>query len=223
MADQVNINLSKCPYCELPYRKLGNHLPFCKMRNGRDYTHLLSQKNLSKRGKSSKKPCPICHKTFLRLDTHLRNSSTCQSSSDSAHTQKPAANSELPLQYSIPLLCCATNSSHITQLATLKTPRSEKAWLEANNLLASIAVPAVLEAPTVDSKNEALCSGIYRLFSSKYGKIQSPPKPHRVQKHARCLRGLPLRRMRQDRNSVRPSYHKVMKSPIVTLRRNFIA
>ena len=65
-----------CPFCNFSYLQLGKHLPHCKKRDGKDYTHLLSIKTLQKRAQSSKKTeCPKCLK---RLDTHFRVSATCK-------------------------------------------------------------------------------------------------------------------------------------------------
>ena len=74
-------SLSTCPFCNrADFKRLGNHLPHCKERNGRDYTPFLSEKTLTKKVKSSswKMFCPTCHKRFARLDTHLRNSAMCK-------------------------------------------------------------------------------------------------------------------------------------------------
>ena len=76
-----DVSLSTCPFCnKADFKRLGNHLPHCKERNGRDYTPFLSQKTLNKKAKSSscKMFCPRCHKRFARLDTHLRNSAMCK-------------------------------------------------------------------------------------------------------------------------------------------------
>ena len=74
----------KCPFCgKGGYKKLGNHLPSCKERNGRDYSIYLSSKSLKKKASSLSKVkckfCPRCHKRFQRIDTHLRNSAVCRS------------------------------------------------------------------------------------------------------------------------------------------------
>ena len=70
---------STCPFCNGSYLKLGTHLPHCRERDGRDYTHLLSAKTLRKRFQSKKKSeCPKCHRLFKRLDTHFRVSATCR-------------------------------------------------------------------------------------------------------------------------------------------------
>ena len=68
-----------CCFCKKDFKKLGNHYKGCPERNGRDYDHLLSQKTLAKREKTRKSSCPNCGKSFLRLETHLRNSATCKS------------------------------------------------------------------------------------------------------------------------------------------------
>ena len=74
---------STCAFCHKGgFKRLGNHLPRCPERKGRDYSLFLSKKTLSKRAKSSSckfKFCPRCHKSFSRLDTHLRPSATCRS------------------------------------------------------------------------------------------------------------------------------------------------
>ena len=70
-------HLTACPFCEKSFRRLGNHLAYCKERQGRDY--YLSKKTLDKRcTTSSKTSCPKCHRRFLRLDTHLNISATCR-------------------------------------------------------------------------------------------------------------------------------------------------
>ena len=73
---------STCPFCcKGDFQRLGNHLPQCSERNGRDYSHLLSKKTIHKktRPRSAKANfCPRCHKRFSRLDTHLRTSATCR-------------------------------------------------------------------------------------------------------------------------------------------------
>ena len=67
-----------CPFCGLLFKRLGNHLQYCKQREGRDYTHLLSTKTMSKYNKASKSRCPKCLKFFKRLDTHLQKSAKCK-------------------------------------------------------------------------------------------------------------------------------------------------
>ena len=52
--------------------KVGNHLPKCKGRNGRDCTVFPAKKTVDKKA-SLGKTYPKCHKAFQRLDTHLKN------------------------------------------------------------------------------------------------------------------------------------------------------
>ena len=73
---------STCPFCQrCNLKRLGNHLPYCKERNGRDYSSFLSKKTLAKKARSSCKSqsCPKCHKRFSRLDNDLRIGATCRS------------------------------------------------------------------------------------------------------------------------------------------------
>ena len=179
---------STCPFCELSFKRLGNHLPHCKHRDGRDYHHLLSQKTLSKKNKSRKQPCPICKKPFLRLDTHLRLSRSCQIHPSPGNDQCfQQTSSDVPLYSqhgSLP-----QTSSVATLLPPLKLPQSEEEWLQSNRALARSVVPAVLAATTVDAKHEALCQGLYHHFSCQYGCVTSR-KPHRKRRHARRLKKL---------------------------------
>ena len=74
-------SLPACPFCNKHgFKRLGNHLPHCCERNGRDYGPFLSKKTLHKEKANSCKSsfCPKCHKRFIRLDTHLRTSATCR-------------------------------------------------------------------------------------------------------------------------------------------------
>ena len=68
------------PFCGKEFRRLGNHLSHYKKREGGDYSSYLATKTLDKRARiSSKKACPKCHRTFTRLDTHLKNNAFCKS------------------------------------------------------------------------------------------------------------------------------------------------
>ena len=87
----VTVPISKCPFCRKSgFKKLGNHLPYCKDRNGRDYSKYLSNKTLEKKARSTSKNnssfCPRCHKRFQRVDTHLKNSAVCRSIPQEAPT-----------------------------------------------------------------------------------------------------------------------------------------
>lgn len=167
---------STCPFCQRSnLKRLGNHLPYCKERNGRDYSSFLSKKTLAKKTRSSCKShsCPKCHKRFSRLDTHLRISATCRSVSgneDSSMEVTPAPSSSSPSQL---------QSSHhdLLQPANLEQdikprlclPASEEGWKKANEYLSHNIVPMVIQEPSVDLKNAILVEGVYSYFSTEYG------------------------------------------------------
>ena len=200
-----------CPFCEKGFKRLGNHLPHCKERQGRDYSAYLSQKTLDKRSTTTKKFCPKCHRKFLRLDTHLKNSATCKSISNSG----PATS--IPVT-SPQRVCPSTEPSTVTLEDTselpsptlpqhqlqhtppnqpvpqpkplLKLPSSQQDWCEANTFFSDVLVPSVLKENTPETKNRVLSEGIYAFFEQKYGIRQ--PKPSKQQrkrdKHERALR-----------------------------------
>ena len=91
-----SLSTCTCLFChKSSFKRLGNHLPHCPERNGRDYAPFLSKKTLCNRKKANsckKRLCPRCHKRFCRLDTHLRNSATCRLvvSSDKAFLTSPS-------------------------------------------------------------------------------------------------------------------------------------
>ena len=59
-----------CPFCNIYFRSIGNHLRHYKYRNGRDYSQYLTPKTLAKRSQKRKKVlCPKCKKLFVRLST----------------------------------------------------------------------------------------------------------------------------------------------------------
>ena len=97
------VGSSTCPFRKRNYlKRLGNHLPYCNQRNGRDYAPFLSNKSLAKKGSAGScktKFCPKCHKHFSRLDTHLRKSATCRDISQHDHSPVPA----VPALVSLPL------------------------------------------------------------------------------------------------------------------------
>ena len=170
--------LSTCPFCSLSFKKLGSHLSLCKLRDGRDYEHLLSAKTLANRTTSKRKGCPRCNKYFVRLDTHLRLSRSCQvprtppnavlQHQQDSPPQPPQPHPSPQPHVSVPLVA--------TQLPALKLPESAEEWSEVDRVLAESVVPAVLAATTVDDKNDALCQGIYQLFANQFG-CASPHKP----------------------------------------------
>ena len=70
---------STCPFCHLSFVRLGCHLPKCKQRGDRDYSAYLSDKTRRKARMLNRQCCPICLRSFRRLDTHFRVSATCKS------------------------------------------------------------------------------------------------------------------------------------------------
>ena len=62
-----------CPFCDLLFRQVGEHIPRCRERNGREYSAYLGRN--SKMTVSRRKRCHKCQRFFVRLDTHLR---TCK-------------------------------------------------------------------------------------------------------------------------------------------------
>ena len=85
MAEQMSARVQReCPFCGLFFQGLGNHLQHCKDRQGRDYSQYFPKKTLQKKTRKRKELCPKCQKSFLRLDTHLKNSASCRSISPPA-------------------------------------------------------------------------------------------------------------------------------------------
>ena len=95
---------------------------------------------------------------------------------------------------------------HSAQLPSLKLPQSEEDWLQSDREIATTVVPAVLAAPTVDMKHEALCQGIYQHFSSLYGSA-FPRKPRRKRRHARQLKKLTA-----EKNEARKEFRRAKAS-----------
>ena len=176
-----------CPFCSVEFKRLGNHLPFCSQRNGRDYTSYLSLKTTNKRANTKKQQCPNCGKCFKSLDTHMRVSATCRLVPSTAPTiSEPttsssvvASNTEsLEIQNfhtsTHQLETTTINSGGLSELslpilAPFNCPKTAEDWVEVDQHLATVLAPAVLSAPSLEEKNLTLCSGIYNYFSSKYG------------------------------------------------------
>ena len=193
-----------CPFCEKSFRKLGLHLAHCKQRDGRDYQHLLSQKTLAKKRKSKKQLCPSCGKLFLRLDTHLRLSRSCQQ--HPAFLEPPH---QTPIHHLDHEPSCTQQSQPATaapQLPSLVLPQSDEQWAESDGFLARSVVPAVLAAPSVDAKYATLCQGIYHHFSSEYG-CRLPRKPQRKRKHVRRLK-----KITAQKNEARKEFRRAKAS-----------
>lgn len=68
MATPVSTNgtTTPCPFCNTLFKRVGNHLPYCKRRDGKEYSQYLAPTTLK------------CDKCFVRLDTHLRKSASCR-------------------------------------------------------------------------------------------------------------------------------------------------
>ena len=78
--------------------------------------------------------------------------------------------------------------------------------MQSDRALARSVVPAVLAAPTVDAKNEALCQGLYHHFSCQYGCVTFR-KPQRKRRHARRLKKLTA-----EKNEARKQFHRAKTS-----------
>ena len=203
--------LQNCPFCGNEFRGLGNHLPHCKDRQGRDYSMYLAQKTLEKKSKKvSRKACPKCHKMFVRLDTHLKNSAICKSVASSDP-------SPLPEPSPPPVPCKLDNTPMPTKPAhhqkpdlrpSLKLPSSKEDWAEANLHFCEHLVPAVMNEASADAKNSVLCDGIYQYFSEKYGVRRSnPDKAERKRKnHDRALK-----RVKQLKKTARKEFQRAKR------------
>ena len=72
MAESLTRAINPCPFCNIYFKSVGNHLRHCKYRNGRDYSQYLAPKTLAKRSQKRKKMLwPKCKKLFVRLGTQL--------------------------------------------------------------------------------------------------------------------------------------------------------
>ena len=212
-----------CPFCNTSFQKLGNHLPHCPKRSGKDYSCYLSQKTIDKqKSKPRRKPCPHCGKQFLRLDTHLRSNVRCQSlplststlaSTNAVSASHPLSDNCLALATNNPSSDTSGKDSYISSANTrhkvpFKYPSNAEEWCEADEHLAQSVVPAVLAAATVEEKNMALCDGIYTYFSSTYG-TRSSKKPKRVRARSGSVA---LNKLRAERNQLRSELRKVRKT-----------
>lgn len=261
--DETPLPLTPCPFCTVGFKRLGNHLPKCKDREGGDYSCYLSDKTLTKKTRRprTRSFCPKCHKSFLRLDTHLRNNAHCRVvtplSSDSiqpsSHPETPTdppstipnfppslshlhpSFSHLPPSSShlaSPTGCppCADTPSPTSlppQMLQFKTPLKlpcDVDWVEANSHFKSL-VPAILEATTVDRKNDILTDGIYTYFSRIHGvrsKTSSRKGPSQ-QKHDRALKKV-TELMTKARREFREAKQKGnTRDATVSIARNFLS
>jgi hypothetical protein len=153
------VGSSTCPFCKRNnLNRLGNHLPYCSQRNGRDYAPFLSNKTLAKKvsaGCCKTKFCPKCHKSFSRLDTHLRKSATCRDISQHDHSPVPAVvpalSGEPPSQQGS---VCKVREPSLYELEfkpRLCLPTSAEGWKKANEHFEQGLVLRVILEPAVAS------------------------------------------------------------------------
>ncbi len=180
----------------------------------------LSKKNQDKQAKKkgSRQRCPKCHKCFLRLDTHLKKSTSCRPvdtatippaqalsqpvtnppnpdhEADSSHLH-----SELPSLPSFP--ACTPTASPPPEIkapspeikAPLILPSSKEDWEKANTFLKENVVPRSLQATSVEEKNALITDGTYKYFADNHGVRKrsgrgSKQKTTTRQKHDRALK-----------------------------------
>ena len=214
-----------CPFCQKDFKKLGNHLKYCKERNGRDYEHLLSEKTLLKKSATSKMKkeiCPNCGRKFKSLSTHLRSSATCKITQTSIPTScATAVHSASPSQQPpLPKTTQTAPPHNVSTLPRMKLPQTAEGWAEANEYMHRVIVPSVVQELDVNAMNHVLCYGIYSYFTSKYG-IQQPNKHHqhkaKVQRQSNELKQVLIeknatkKRLRQmRRNGTNPDEVKLL-------------
>ena len=77
----------------------------------------------------------------------------------------------------------------------LKLPKSVEEWEEADSLLLSTVVLAVLHAILAEEKSSCLCEGVYDVLASRFGTGPSPCTQRRAEaklkQHNRALEKLP--------------------------------
>ena len=181
----VDGSMSTCPFCNKSgFKKLGNHLPRCKERNGQDYSSFLAKKTLAKKarlGSCKSQFCSKCHKRFSRLDTHLRNSAICKTlsvppisspprssyssvpSTPSSNTRQPDTSDDVSIHQA---------SIQYGMKPNLCLPTLDNGWKEANEYLARELVPHVINEPLLDDKHAVLVEGVYTYFATQYGTKQ---------------------------------------------------
>ena len=193
----------------------------CKERDGRDYSSYLSKKTLYNKAKagSSRKSCPKCHRWFLRLDTHLKNSPFCKSVQQS-DSQTPTAPT-VPLQSDTPVNVShhfTTNDSLTTETPPetnppLKLPSSKEDWQVADSFFLENLVPFVHQATSAEEKNSILADGIYNYFATQYGVRQIVHRPSRKQKKdmKRQKHDRALKRVTELKNRARREFRQAKR------------
>ena len=215
--------ITACPFCGNPYKKLGNHLPRCKQRDNRDYSAYLSKKTLDKRNSKGKSGfCPKCNRKFLRLDTHMKSNPYCKTMQDQTNgTQtgpglEPDSDFQPEIQESgsDPILSNSTNLS-------FNLPTTKDEWIEADEHFMEHLRPKVDSAQSVEQKNDILAGGIYSYFSEKYGTRQQPQTKSKHQKHQKALK-----KVTSLKNQARKDYRRARSAGFpphenLALARNF--
>ena len=167
----------------------------------------------------------------MRLDTHLKNSSTCKvSATTTPHTTAtpPRQSNVTPShQEGIGEQQLTTGSGNITPpgspracgvtegfgttpplidpsctLLSLKLPQTPEEWLSADEALASSTVPAVAACSSVEGKNETLSRGLYQYFSQTYGTQE------RRRRKARRKNDKRLKKLAQQKNEAKKKMKK---------------
>ena len=105
---------------------------------------------------------------------------------------------------------------------SLRLPKSSEEWDETN-LLLSVITPSVLQATTIEEKNNILTNGIYDILAGRYG-TRNPPRPKkRPRQHDRTLK-----RVTRLKNEARQALRRARRqgesvSTIQSLSGNFLS
>ena len=147
-----------CPFCQKEFIGLGNHLPRCKERQGRDYSIYLSQKTLAKRSsKATLQTCPHCHKLFRRLDTHLQRNARCKRIADCPQPSS-RSNTDNVLPTSPDIAAIDHEQGEVQPgrcplaKGLLSLPKEKEEWRDADTYFAESLVPRVQQASNVTQK-----------------------------------------------------------------------
>ena len=148
----------------------------------------LSAKTLNKRVAATPKFCPKCHKRFLRLDTHLRNSASCKDllTVPLPSTVPESINLQSSTDASVAILNITPQHQHnelvYQDKPRIKLPSTEGEWEDANSYFCQVVVPQVLHESSPDAKNTKLSDGIYNFFASTYGTKQQQKSKKKTSK-----------------------------------------
>ena len=241
-------NLKSCPFCKSSFKKLGCHLPKCRMREGKDYSSYLSKKTLDKR-KSENKPkkarCPKCQKFFIRLETHLRKNSFCmeisspnitttQQTTISTTTTKLTTTQQTTVHPKQGTNKQRSSGDQVHQVdqcipvvrAGILLPNCEEDWLTADSFFKKKknVIPRIILAAAIDEKNTILVEGLYRYFAEKHGIKKFPlmnKKKHTPHNHDRALKKAKNLKNRARKDYRRAKRSGLCQSEIQSLARNF--